>query len=57
MGAEPIIAKNPNFTFPTGRQRPTFNNQLIKIKLIYHTFTFCLDWSSATFRLEEAIPT
>ena len=32
MGAEPAIAKNPNFTFPTGRQRPTFNNQLIKKK-------------------------
>ena len=32
MGAEPAIAKNPNLTFPTGRQRPTFNNQLIKKK-------------------------
>ncbi len=32
MGAELATPRIPNISFPTGRQRPTFNNQLIKKK-------------------------
>ena len=32
MGCNPDTPRIPNISFPTGKNRPTFNNQLIKKK-------------------------